>query len=104
MISKEVCSASAAQLTKLNRETRPGISRPSAGFFYALVRSNHLIGGIRMTTGDNGASNIEVVENNVAKWLRASTPAERIQMAGALNEMGRRNLAKSVSEIHPHWS
>jgi len=57
-----------------------------------------------MTTQDDGTTNIEVVDNNVAKWLRASTPAERIQMAGALNEMGRRNLAKSVSEVHPHWS
>ena len=52
-----------------------------------------------MTTQDDGTTNNEVIDNNVAKWLRASTPAERIQMAGALNEMGRRNLAKSVSEV-----
>jgi hypothetical protein len=44
------------------------------------------------------------VESNVARWLKSSTPAQRIQMACALNQMAREMVASEIRDCHPSWS
>ena len=41
------------------------------------------------------------LDANGTKWLRASTPAQRIEMVSALNEMGRRIIADGIRDGPP---
>ncbi len=47
---------------------------------------------------------IRVVDDETAEWLRHTTPAQRIQMVGALNVMAREIVAAEIRRRWPDWT
>lgn len=48
--------------------------------------------------------NIEVIDDQMAAFLRAKTPAEKLAMCNGMWRSARRLIEAAVSREHPDWS
>jgi hypothetical protein len=66
-------------------------------------RADHAKGGSGALRAPISADLIEVVDDEMARVLRAMTPGDRLRVAWGLFESARRMLLACLGSAHPDW-